>query len=404
MTKRNISLLLLLSVLALSAGCASTAVQPTPSPAPVVTPPPTPAPEPTPTPDPIAEQVAAMTAEEKVGQLMTVGFEGTTPGEDVTAYVRDYRVGGVILFKRNIESARQLVDLTNGLKALNGEGVPLFVSVDQEGGRVDRMPPEVHRTPSAYDITDPAAYGAVLAAECAAFGFNVDFAPVADIWSNPDNTVIGKRAFGTDKQTVADGASAAVTALQDRGIMAVIKHFPGHGDTDVDSHVGLPRVGLDLSQLRAREIFPFRAANHAGGVMVGHIVLDAWGEPPASLNPNVVTGMLRGEMGYTGVVFTDDMTMGAITQNYGLGEACVLAVEAGCDQLLVCHGRDNVDEARGALLEAVVSGRIGQDRLDESVYRILSLKAGFGMDSAAVEMPDLDELNEQIDELVSSIG
>lgn len=347
-----------------------------------------------------------MSAEEKVGQLLIVGFEGTEAGADVTAYVREYRVGGVILFKRNVESAQQLVALTNEIKGLNGDGAPLFVSVDQEGGAVDRMPPEVRRTPSAYQVGqsgDPDAggrMGQALAAECAAFGFNVDFAPSLDVWSNPDNTVIGKRAFGTDGATVAAYGPAVAQGLADGGVIPVVKHFPGHGDTDVDSHVGLPVVEKTIEALWGGELTPFQEAidQNLPAVMVSHILMKELDpDRPATLSPAVVTDLLREEMGFDGVVFTDDMTMGAITEHYGVGEACVMAVEAGCDVALVCHGRDNVDEARTALLEAVESGRITAQRLDESVYRILALKARFGLEDKAVEAPDLDGLNKIID-------
>ncbi len=404
-TRRILSGALSLLVLLSAAGCQARTPQPTATPAPVVTPSPTPlpTPEPTPAPDPIRVQLEGMTTEEKVGQLLVVGFDGTQAGADVTAYVQEYQVGGVILFKRNVESAEQLVGLTNEVKGLNGGGIPLFVSVDQEGGRVDRMPPEVHRTPKAGDVTDPGAYGAALAAACAAFGFNLDFAPSLDVWSNPDNTVIGDRALGTDAETVAERGPVAAQALAGGGVIPVVKHFPGHGDTDVDSHADLPVVEKTVAELRGAELKPFQAAIDGGtpAVMVAHILMKALDpDRPASLSPAVVNDLLRGEMGFGGVVFTDDMTMGAITEHYGVGEACVMAVEAGCDVALVCHGRDNVDEARTALLEAVEAGRISQARLDESVYRVLALKVRFGVEDGAVDGPDVEALNQQIDEIL----
>ena len=176
MITRNFIAVLLLFVFLFTAGCQAT---PTPavSAAPTPVPSPSATPAPTPTPDPMAEAMAAMTTEEKVGQLLTVGFYGTQAGEEARSYVQDYHVGGLILFGRNVESAQQLVDLTNGLKALAGDGIPLFLSIDQEGGTVERMPPEIRRLPNAYEVADPAALGATLGAECAAFGLNTDFAP-----------------------------------------------------------------------------------------------------------------------------------------------------------------------------------------------------------------------------------
>ena len=415
MTNRNLLALILLIVFTLT-GCQTAAV-PAPAPEAALTAAvpspestPTPALTPVPEPDPLAEQLAAMTVEEKVGQLLIGGFEGTEIGDQATRLVQEYQVGGLILYGRNIAGAGQLVTLTNGLKALNGDGIPLFLSIDQEGGGVDRMPPEVRRTPGAYCVGQtgsvPAAqsYGDVLAAECAAFGLNLDFAPVLDVWSNPGNTVIGQRAFSADARTVAGLGPAAARRMMDQGVIPVVKHFPGHGDTAVDSHVGLPVVDKSPEELEETELIPFRAAIQSAGtdgqvpaVMVAHILLTQLDpERPASLSPAVVTGLLREELGFAGAVLTDDLTMGAVTQSYGLGEAAVLAVEAGCDILLVCHGQDSVPAVRTALLEAVASGRITAERLDESVYRILRLKTEYALTNEPVSPPDLEALNAQI--------
>ena len=415
MTNRNLLALILLIVFTLT-GCQTAAVPaPAPEAAPTAAVPspestPTPALTPVPEPDPLAEQLAAMTVEEKVGQLLIGGFEGTEIGDQATRLVQEYQVGGLILYGRNIAGAGQLVTLTNGLKALNGDGIPLFLSIDQEGGGVDRMPPEVRRTPGAYCVGQtgsvPAAqsYGDVLAAECAAFGLNLDFAPVLDVWSNPGNTVIGQRAFSADARTVAGLGPAAARRMMDQGIIPAVKHVPGHGDTAVDSHVGLPVVDKSPEELEETELIPFRAAIQSAGtdgqvpaVMVAHILLTQLDpERPASLSPAVVTGLLREELGFAGAVLTDDLTMGAVTQSYGLGEAAVLAVEAGCDILLVCHGQDSVPAVRTALLEAVASGRITAERLDESVYRILRLKTEYALTNEPVSPPDLEALNAQI--------
>ena len=422
MIKRILSGVLLLSVLLL-AGCGGQTAASTPAPAATPsaapTPAPTPTPEPTPTPDPVAEALAAMTTEEKVGQLLVAGILGTEPGEDAVQAIQDYQVGGIILFGRNVESADQLVALTNGLKTLNGDYVPLFLCVDQEGGRVDRMPPEVDRTPGAGQVGESlsqedagAAYGALLSAECAAFGFNLDFAPSLDIWSNPENTVIGDRAFGVEWESVSAFGFHAVGAMEEAGtVIPVVKHFPGHGDTSVDSHVDLPVVDKTLDELWQSELVPFDMAlsgeywgeqkmDPAPAVMVAHILMTQIDpDLPASLSPAVVTGLLRQEMGYEGVVCTDDLTMAAISDTYGMGEAAVLAMEAGCDLLLVCHEADNLTAAREALLAAVDSGRISMERLNESVYRILSLRGEYSLTNDPVDQPDIDSLNAQIQAL-----
>lgn len=315
-----------------------------------------------------------------------------------------------------MESADQLVRLTNELKALNGGYIPLFVGVDQEGGTVERTPPGITRLPDALDFgaVDQArraevcrTLGETLGRTCQTFGFNLDFAPVADIWSNPENTVIGKRAFGTDADTVVQCVPSVVRGMREAGVVPVVKHFPGHGDTAVDSHVGLPVVDKTVAELEAMELLPFRAAIEGGAsaVMVGHILMTQLDrDKPSSLSPAVVSGLLRETLGFEGVIFTDDLTMGAVSQSYSLGEAAVLAMEAGCDQLLICHEADNLEAARTALLEAVESGRITQERLDQSLRRILALKNDFALTDDPVPAPDTEGLNEAIKALTSQLG
>lgn len=366
---------------------------------------------PGPTADPVAEQVAAMTEEELAGQLLVAGLEGTVPGDDARVAIEELHVGGVILFSKNVESASQLAAFTNSLKELNraAGNEPLFLCVDEEGGSVSRMPPEVTDLPNAYDYIqeggDPCTRGEILAAECKAFGFNLDFAPVLDVWSNPDNTVIGKRAFHTDFLEVTIAGTGCAYAMMDAGVIPAVKHFPGHGDTAADSHESLPVVDKTRQELEDAELMPFRFAIEGGNwkaqkhdpvpaVMVGHILMKQIDpQLPASLSPKVVDGLLRRDLGFDGVVFTDDLTMGAVSQNYDISEAVVLSLQAGCDMALVCHGEENVRAAHAAILAALEEGTLTRQRLEESVCRILSLKAAYGVEDTPVEEPDVEELN-----------
>ena len=379
-----------------------------PAPSPEVTPSPQPSEEPV-VDDPVQWLLDSLTTEEKVGQLLLAGMEGTTPGEDAAYAIEECRVGSIILFRRNVESCEQTAQLVSALRAMNGDGVPLLIASDEEGGPVSRMPAEVMDLPSAYtygktgDESLCLRLGQALAAQCAALGVNCDFAPVADVWSNPDNTVIGKRSFSSDADTVSRLVPRVAEGLTQYGVIPVVKHFPGHGDTAVDSHYDLPIVTKTVEELEALELKPFRAAFEAGvpAVMIAHLLVREVDDTlPATLSPAVVTGLLREELGFYGVVFTDDLTMGAISDSYGIGEAAVLAVEAGCDVLLVCHGTDNLRAARDALLEAVSSGRISTRRLDESVYRILALKYEYEVTGDPVPTPDVAALNKILDSVL----
>ena len=242
-----------------------------------------------------------------------------------------------------------------------------------------------------------------MAAECAAFGFHVDFAPVLDIWSNPDNTVIGKRAAGTDAASATEFGNEILRGIVSGGVIPVGKHFPGHGDTETDSHVGLPVVDKTQEELWQAELYPFRRAIDEGApaLMAAHIQMTQL-DPllPASLSPAVVNGLLREEMGFDGLVFTDDLTMGAIANTYGMGEAAVKAIEAGCDVALVCHGLDNAKAAFHALLFAIEDGTLSRERVEESVRRILTVKKTYGVDDSLVEKPDIEELNKKIQDIL----
>lgn len=360
-------------------------------------------------PSPEEQRLQAMTVEQKVAQLLVAGISGTTPGADGIAAIQNYQVGGIILFGRNVSSSRQLTELTNQLKALNTDYIPLFLCVDEEGGRVSRMPPEIADIPAAYTYgqqSDPSLLkklGQTLGAECSAFGFNLDFAPVMDVFSNPNNTVIGDRSYGSDPRTAAEASSQVAAGLQDAGIIAAGKHFPGHGDTATDSHLSLPIVNKTKEEWEQNDAIPFQKAIDAGIpiVMVGHILMPQL-DPnnPATLSHIMVTDILREEMGFDGVICTDDLTMGAITEAYGIGEAAVRAVEAGCDLLLVCHEEENLEAVYTALLSAVESGRISEQRLNESVLRILSLKTEYGLTNEAISYPDIAALNRQIEEIL----
>ena len=360
--------------------------------------------------DAVSNLISKMSMDEKIGQLFIVGFQGTVPDDMLIELIQQKHVGGAILFKRNIKGPEKLVSLNNSIKQINlkSNKVPLFISVDEEGGRISRMPGEVKTLPSASAIgkinSSDLSYevGSLLALETKAFGFNMDFTPVLDIWSNPKNTVIGDRAFGTTPEIVVKNGIPVMEGIRDGGVIPVVKHFPGHGDTIVDSHVGMPTVDYDIERLKSFEWIPFQSAieNKADAVMIAHILIPKIDpENPATLSNTFITDILRGQMGFDGVVITDDMTMDAIDKNYNIGDASVKSLIAGSDILLVCHGYEAQMDAINAVISAVNDGLISEKRIDESVYRILMLKEKYHLSDQPSADVDLDSLNNKIDAL-----
>ena len=364
--------------------------------------------------DPITLQISEMTLEEKIGQMLLVGIDGTTLDDNAKKMIAKDKVGGIILYKDNIKDLNSLIDLINSMKKSNAaNSVPLFMSVDQEGGKVSRMPAEFTSIPSngaVGDKGDAAAaemMGKLLGREVLLAGFNMNFAPVLDINSNPNNPVIGDRSFGNTASKVIDLGIAEMKGIASEGIIPVVKHFPGHGDTSVDSHLELPVVKKSVDQLAKLEWLPFEAAIKEGtdAVMVAHILypkIDP--DKPASLSPIIIGEQLRGDMGYQGLVITDDLTMGAIIKNYDLATAAVDTVNAGSDILLIAHEYDNEKLVLNALLDNVKNGKLQESRIDESVYRILALKAKYRLTDEQIPVPDLTDLNEDIKSWRTLIG
>lgn len=353
--------------------------------------------------------VSNMTTLEKIGQLMVLGVEGELADEQVKRFIEERHVGGVILFGRNFINIEQSIRLTNALKQFNRNNkVPLFIGVDEEGGRVTRLPEPLLPTPSARELglayTSGWAFdiGTLIAEKIAALGLNMDFAPVLDIDSNPLNPVIGDRSFGADPDTVSDVGLELMQGLKSKNVIPVVKHFPGHGDTSTDSHIGLPVIEHDSTRLHSFELLPFQRAiqQDVDAIMVAHLLVQAYDDQyPASMSHSVITKLLRQELGFAGVIVTDDMTMGAIAEHYELGAAAVQSVQAGSDLLLVCHGYEQAAIVLDALEAAIGSGEITESRLDESVYRILALKQKYGLSDQTIEQVDVEELNRKAENL-----
>jgi beta-N-acetylhexosaminidase len=321
-----------------------------------------------------------------VGQLAIAGFAGTSIPADLRQLAREFDLGGVILFARNVEAPEQVAEISREAQSMAQE-LPLWVSVDQEGGRVARLrapftvwPPMITLGRSG-DEALAARFAQALAAELRAVGISLDFTPVLDVHTNPKNPVIGDRALAERAEDVARLGRTIIATLQENGIAACGKHFPGHGDTGTDSHHELPLIEHPPDRLRAVEYVPFRAAIDAGvaAIMTAHILVPAYDEHhPATLSPHIVDGVLKKELGFAGLVVSDDLGMKAVSARYGLADAAVRAVGAGCDVVLFC-GVDQDEQARAleAVIRAVEQGALSPTRVEDALTRHRRTKERF---------------------------
>jgi beta-N-acetylhexosaminidase len=325
-----------------------------------------------------------MTLREAIGQLFILGFEGRAPSLALEVLVRERNPGGVILFARNLGSPEEIAMLTNALQAASLP--PLFVAIDQEGGKVTRLQPPFTQWPSAATVGEVGsselahALGKAMAQELLAVGINMNLAPVLDVLTNPANPIMAGRCFGNDPQVVTRLGMAVFGGLKDMGVLAVGKHFPGHGDTTVDSHLGLPVVPHDQARLWAVELAPFVAAIDAGipALMTAHLLVPALDpERPATLSRPILTDLLRERLGFPGLLFSDDLLMRGIADATPPGEAAVRFLEAGGDCVLICDDEAAQRQAIQAVAEAVETGRLSEARVQLSCDRIAKAKAQY---------------------------
>ena len=345
------------------------------------------------------KMLAEMTLREKIGQLFIVRPDAldesilpedmdNSRGQGVTALtdamvegLQKYPVGGVIFFDKNIESPDQVKAFTADLQKAGT--VPMFLSIDEEGGIVSRLANHLDFDLPIYDsawdvfhhkgVDGARDMGMAIGTYLQDYGFNMDFAPVADVWTNPKNHVIGSRAFSSDPWEAADAARAMADGLMQHWVIPVYKHFPGHGNTKEDSHEGLAISRRTPEELEACEWIPFRQATRREAIMVGHVSLPKVtdSDVPATLSHTVVTGILKDQLGFEGLVVTDSMSMGAILRNYSTEDATLKALRAGCHVILMPY---HLPQAFDAVAEAVESGEFPMEQLDEIVLKILEFK------------------------------
>jgi beta-N-acetylhexosaminidase len=314
-----------------------------------------------------------------------IGFEETEVTPDLRAWMQDFRPGGVILFSRNLVNPEQIAKLTNELQALAGD-IPLLMAIDQEGGRVSRLPSDFTIFPPAATVAQSGstelAYqaAAVTAKELRSVGINMNMAPVLDIHTNPANPIIGNRAFGTAPEQVCKMGAATIAGLHDHRVLACGKHFPGHGDTSTDSHLELPTVHASRKRLEEIELQPFRYAIDHGlqAMMTAHVHYPALDPTyPATLSSTILSGLLRQQLGFSGVILSDDLEMRAILDHATVGNAAIRSLQAGADMLLICKSRVLATETFQALRHAVTSQQLNAAQVEASLARIRAVKQQF---------------------------
>ena len=331
-----------------------------------------------------------MSQEELIGQLFVVGFPGTTVTPDIVDLIEQYHVGGIVLFSRNLHDIQQIRQLTHDLQMVAqkaGQRHPLLISIDQENGMVRRFGDSATVFPgnmtlgaiASTQLTREVAQATGL--ELQALGINMNLAPVADVNNNPDNPVIGIRSFGEDPQQVAQLLDAMLSGYRDAGIITCLKHFPGHGDTAVDSHLALPSIPYPLERLEQLELIPFKRGIQAGAdsIMIAHLYLPALMSAnamlPATVSASIVRDLLRTKLGYTGVIITDCLEMNAVSETIGIEHGAVMALQAGNDLVLVSHTYERQKGSIQAVKQALEAGEIDIQSIQAASERVLQLKA-----------------------------
>lgn len=360
-------------------------------------------------------EIKELSIKEKVGQMVMVGLDTNYITERIKNMIRNYKIGGIILYRKNFSTYTDMLNLIKELKDLNKENkIPLFIAIDQEGGRVNRMPKEIKNLPSANQVATEGGEeltrkssqitGEILSKS----GYNLNFAPVLDLKRFDNRHGIGDRSFGEDREKVAKCGVAVMEEMQKQGVISVIKHFPGHGATQQDSHYMLPIINKKIEQLEKEDMYPFEQAikNGADAILVGHLLIrNITGIYPASLSRKFITKYLRTKYRYNGLIVTDDLKMRAIKFLYGPDLAVKKAFESGNDIIVFRFNKDEEQRVLDKIINLVTIGKIKESRINKSVKRIIQIKQKYGIsDTKDFEGVDIEKINEQIEKIREECG
>lgn len=351
-----------------------------------------------------------LTIEEKVGQMIIIGMDTNYITDRIKTMITKYKIGGIILYRKNFATYQDMLKLIQDLKELNKENkIPLFISIDQEGGRVSRMPPEIKKLPSATKLVkNMGKEGVIKSAEITGkmlkkSGVNLNFAPVLDIKRFGDDHALGDRCYGENKEDVTIYGIEVMKILQKQGVIPVVKHFPGHGATKQDSHAFLPVITKKMQKLEKEDMYPFEQAIKSGAdaILVGHLLIrNVTGIYPASLSRKFIYQYLRKKYKYNGLIITDDLKMKAIKMLYGATTAVKKAFEAGNDIIIFRFNKDEEKKSIENIIKLVKTGKIKESRINKSINRIIKIKQKYNLsDELKEEGINIENINQRIQEL-----
>lgn len=350
-----------------------------------------------------------LSIEEKIGQMFIIGLQGTQIDEKTIEMIKKYKVGGIILYRRNYNSYEQMLNIINDIKKVSKENkIPIFISIDQEGGRVNRMPKEFNNLKSATFLSETnntdklIESGEIIGKMLKKMGINMDYAPVFDIRRFEKDHAIGDRCYGKDKQEVAKNATSVMKAISKEGVIPVIKHFPGHGLTKKDSHFKIPTIMEKVDFIKDEDMYPFKVAieNGAEAIMIGHLIIkDIDKYYPATLSKKVINTLLKEECGYNGLIITDDFKMWAIKLHYSIKRAVVKSIKSGNDMVMIGDTYSKVKKVIKYTIKKAKRGKIDINSINNSVEKIVKLKEKYNVNNEIVNECNIEEINKMIDKV-----
>lgn len=357
-------------------------------------------------------KIEELTLEEKIGQMFMVGLEEKTM-EQITNLIQQKKIGGIILYKKNYQNEKEMINFINMIKYKNKNNkIPIFISVDQEGGRVNRMPKEIRNLKSATQIARTKDFhlikesGKIIGRMLKEAGISMNYAPVLDIKRFEEKHAIGDRCYGTTKEEVSRNAIEVMKQMQKEGVISVIKHFPGHGLTKKDSHFRIPKITEKIEQLEKEDMVPFEEAIKEGAdaIMMGHLILKQVDKKyPASLSKKVIQTYLIEKLHYQGLILTDDLKMMAIRLHYNMKKATMKAIEAGNDIIMIGVSYKKVNRIIKYITKQVKRGKIEVERINQSVEKIMQMKEKYQINDNEVEGINIQKINEEIDKINEKI-